>query len=59
MKKAFVALAVAGLLGGPLAAVAGANPVQWIKETGVPMSSCEWQALLGVQNVKACEDEVE
>ena len=57
MRKVLVSLAVAGLLGGPLASFAGANPIQYIKENGVPSNSCEWQEALGVVNVRACEGE--
>ena len=56
MRKAIVTLAVVGLLGGPLASLAGANPIQYIKENGVPKSGCEWQEALGIYNVRACED---
>ena len=57
MRKVLVSLAVAGLLGGPLASLAGANPIQYIKENGVPEDQCEWQEALGIVNVRACEDE--
>ena len=55
MKKAIVALFVVGLLGGPLAGLAGANPIEWIKRNGVPQNGCEWQEALGFVNVKECE----
>lgn len=57
MRKVLVSLAVAGLLGGPLASFAGANPIQYIKENGVPDSKCEWQEALGIVNIRACEEE--
>jgi hypothetical protein len=56
VRKAFISLAVAGLLAGPFASLASANPIQYIKENGVPKSSCEWQEALGIVNVRACED---
>ena len=57
MKKAIVSLAAAVMLVGPLSAVSSANPIRWIKENGVPQSSCEWQEALGVVNVRACEED--
>ena len=55
MRKAVVSLSVFALLGGPLAGLAGANPVQWIKENGPPENGCEVQEMLGFVNVKECE----
>ncbi|HVF53849.1 MAG TPA: hypothetical protein VNC78_09635 [Actinomycetota bacterium] len=43
------------ILGGPLAGLAGANPIEWIKENGVPKNGCEVQDMLGVVNVRECE----
>jgi hypothetical protein len=57
MRKALVSLTVAGLLGGPLAGLAGANPIQYIKENGVPQDKCEWQEALAIVNVRACEED--
>lgn len=56
MKKLIVSIAAFGLIGGPLSAVAGANPIEYIKKNGVPQSNCEWQEALGIENVKECED---
>jgi hypothetical protein len=57
VKKLVLTLAVTGLLAGPLSAVAGANPIEYIKKNGIPQGSCEWQEALGIVNVRACEDE--
>jgi hypothetical protein len=57
VRKIVVSLAVVGLLGGPLSSLASANPVQYIKENGVPKSGCEWQEALGIVNVRQCEDD--
>ena len=51
-----VSLMVVGVIGGPLSAVAGANPVDYIKRNGVPKSGCEWQEALGIYNVRECEE---
>jgi hypothetical protein len=55
VKKTIVSLFVVGLLGGPLAGLAGANPIQWIKENGAPKNGCDVQDMLGIVNVKECE----
>jgi hypothetical protein len=55
MRKALVTGAALALLAVPMAPVAGANPLQWIKENGVPQSSCEFQEMIGVVNVMPCE----
>lgn len=56
VKRLILSFAVVGLLAGPMGAVAGANPIKYIKENGVPTSGCEVQEALGVVNVKECED---
>jgi hypothetical protein len=56
VRKTIVSVVVGALLVGPLSAAAGANPIEYIKENGIPKSGCEWQEALGIVNVKECED---
>jgi hypothetical protein len=55
VKKAIVSLAVAALVSGPMGAAANANPIEYIKNNGVPKSGCEWAEALGFVNVRECE----
>jgi hypothetical protein len=55
LRKLIVSLMVTGMLGGPLGVMAQANPIQYLKENGVPKGKCELQDFLGIQNVMACE----
>ena len=55
MRRAVVALFAVSLLTGPLASLAAANPIQWIKENGPPQNCSEWQDMLGIDNVRECE----
>jgi hypothetical protein len=55
MRKTVISLFVVGLLGGPLAGLASANPVEWIKQNGLPENGCETAEMLGFVNVKECE----
>jgi hypothetical protein len=59
VKKAIISLAVAALVSGPMGSAASANPIEYIKNNGVPKSGCEWQEALGIVNVRACEEDWE